>query len=255
MVAADSSSSIIQYLVSQTDFVMKVIHFISTLDINILSNESQMKTMKLLLALLIFMANSTSTAMSFLQMNIIPAINNSILMSNIKEDQHAMIVNQLSEEQKNSLRSLLSLFLQLLIVLDKSVQSIRNIHIELISFVVTLLPLLSFIFKCDFRNYTPESQLQLELLSYFIGLLVIVANSPQRFIQAMNGQENTLNSEIISLFSTISEESLCNPIKRHIINKEKELSPYTIIIENSMVFMSKMNWKIGDIYLKAFGVK
>ena len=66
-----------------------------------------------------------------------------------------------------------------------------------------------------------------------------------------------MKSEVINLLNVISKkEEICNAIYNH-IKKDNDSynSPYLVIVENSMLFMSKMGWKIGDEYLRAFGVK
>lgn len=252
IVSFDSTSAVAQYLISQTDLVMKLLQTIQSIDISLLSSPESLKTTQLLLSLMVIMADQTPVAMHFLQMSIFASINHNSLFTAIKEDRNALLLTTLNSEQKDSLRILLIQMIQIAIVLKKSVKSIRSIQVELVSFIVTLLPFVSFIFK----DKEGSHGLVLELIALYIGLLVIVADSPQRFIQAMNGYENVIRTEIVGLVNVISKkEEICNSINKHIKDNNDSLSPYLMIVENSMLFLSKMGWKIGDEYLRAFGVK
>lgn len=252
IVSFDSTSAVAQYLISQTDLVMKLLQTIQSIDISLLSSPESLKTTQLLLSLMVIMADQTPVAMHFLQMSIFASINHNSLFTAIKEDRNALLLTNLNSEQKDSLRILLIQMIQIAIVLKKSVKSIRSIQVELVSFIVTLLPFVSFIFK----DKEGSHGLVLELIALYIGLLVIVADSPQRFIQAMNGYENVIRTEIVGLVNVISKkEEICNSINKHIKDNNDSLSPYLMIVENSMLFLSKMGWKIGDEYLRAFGVK
>lgn len=252
IVSLDSTSAVVQYLISQTDLVMKLLQTIQSIDISLLSSPVSFKTTQLLLSLMVLMAYQTPVAMQFLQMSIFASINHNSLFTAIKEDRNALLLTTLNSEQKDLLRVLLIQMLQIVIVLKKSVQSVRSIQVELVSFIVTLLPFVSFIFK----DKEGSHDLRLQLLGLFIGVLVIAADSPQRFIQAMNGYENVIRTEIVGLVNIISKkEEICNSINKHIKDNNGSLSPYLMIVENSMLFLSKMGWKIGDEYLRAFGVK
>lgn len=249
----DSTSTVIQYLANQTDLLTKLLQTIHSIDLTLLSSPSSLKTTQLLLSLLGLLASNTQIAMKLLQLSVFSSINHNQLFTTIKEDANAMILNSFSSIQKDSLRTVLSSLLQIAIVLYKSVISVRSIHIELLSFVVSLLPLISFIFK----EKEGSQELILQLQGYFIGMLVLVADQPDRFIQAMNGYENVLKTDVINLLNVISKkEKTCNAICQHIkSDNDSYCSSYLTIIENGMLFMSKMGWKIGDEYLRAFGVK
>ena len=78
----------------------------------------------------------------------------------------------------------------------------------------------------------------------------------------MNGYEDVLKTEVVSLLNYVSkQEEVCNDIQKA-VKRGKSLKKqsnrtglYRILVENGMLFMSKMGWKIGDEYLRAFGVK
>ena len=231
---------------------MKLLQSVNAIDLSVLQSTASFNTIQLQLSLIVLLASSTQGAMAFLQMSVFSSINHSALFTAIKEDRNPLLINQLTPEQKDSLRILLNLLLQIAIVLNKSVRSIRSIQIELTSFITTLLPFVSFIFK----DKEGSSELVLRLIGFYIGVLVILAEAPQRFVQALNGYENVLKSEIVSLINVISKkEEICNAINTHIKQGTEGVSSYLMIVENSMLFMSKMGWKIGDEYLRAFGVK
>ena len=146
--------------------------------------------------------------------------------TSFKEDSNTLLLNSLTTNQKDSLRVILSLLAEIVIVLYKSVQSVRSIHIELLSFVSSCLPLIGFIFK----EKEGSNQLINQLIGYFIGVLVLAADYPDRFSQAMNGYENVLKSEVINLLNVISKkEEICNAICNH-IKKDNDSynSPYLI---------------------------
>ena len=253
LLTMDSTSAVIQYLTNQTDLLPKLLQTIQSLDLSNISSSSSLKTIQFLLSLIVLLASNTQVAMLFLQLSIFSSINHNVLFTSFKEDSNTLLLNSLTTNQKDSLRVILSLLAEIVIVLYKSVQSVRSIHIELLSFVSSCLPLIGFIFK----EKEGSDQLINQLIGYFIGVLVLAADHPDRFIQAMNGYENVLKSEVINLLNVISKkEEICNAICNH-IKKDNDSynSPYLVIVENSMLFMSKMGWKIGDEYLRAFGVK
>lgn len=253
LLTMDSTSAVIQYLTNQTDLLPKLLQTIQSLDLSNISSSSSLKTIQFLLSLVVLLASNTQVAMLFLQLSIFSSINHNVLFTSFKEDSNTLLLNSLTTNQKDSLRVILSLLAEIVIVLYKSVQSVRSIHIELLSFVSSCLPLIGFIFK----EKEGSNQLINQLIGYFIGVLVLAADYPDRFSQAMNGYENVLKSEVINLLNVISKkEEICNAICNH-IKKDNDSynSPYLVIVENSMLFMSKMGWKIGDEYLRAFGVK
>ena len=93
-------------------------------------------------------------------------------------------------------------------------------------------------------------------------MLQVVANNREKTLEMLNGYENVLKNEVVSLLNYVSKlERVCRSINANVKkgvefsdSKQKEVL-YLVIVENGMLFMSKMGWKIGDEYLRAFGVK
>ena len=90
----------------------------------------------------------------------------------------------------------------------------------------------------------------------------MLANQPERLVEMMNGYEGVLKTEVVRLLNYVSKkEKVCRYIQNSMrgmetakLHSEKKRL-YKVLVENGMLFMSKMGWKIGDEYLRAFGVK
>ena len=94
---------------------------------------------------------------------------------------------------------------------------------------------------------------------------MLLAENREQFSKAMQGYENVLKTEVISLLNYVSKQDNCqfisqqvtsgSKLSRDLLKKSKQETLYLIAVENGMLFMSKMGWKIGDEYIRAFGVK
>ena len=78
----------------------------------------------------------------------------------------------------------------------------------------------------------------------------------------MIGYEGVLKTEVVRLLNSVSKkERVCKCIQKSMRGmktdemKSKKMRLYKVLVENGMLFMSKMGWKIGDEYLRAFGVR
>ena len=208
--------------------------------------------------LLLTLSHTTFGAMTLLQHSLFGYITHCPLLASLRNPESLVALNALSPSQKKALREVLKLVLQLALSVECSVRSIRAVNVELLSIVLALSPLTSFLFK-DREN---EDELFLEVLGLYLGVLQVVANNREKTLEMLNGYENMLKNEVVSLLNYVSKlERVCRSINANVKkgvefsdSKQKEVL-YLVIVENGMLFMSKMGWKIGDEYLRAFGVK
>ena len=74
-----------------------------------------------------------------------------------------------------------------------------------------------------------------------------------------------MKTEVISLLNYISKQETCSfichqirsgsKLSTEVLRDSRQNAMNLIAVENGMLFMSKMGWKIGDEYVRAFGVK
>ena len=152
---------------------------------------------------------------------------------------------------------MLRLVLQVILSVEATVRPIRSIQSELTAFVLAVAPLTPFLFQVS-----EEDTMALEVLGLFLGTLVVLANQPERLVEMMNGYEGVLKTEVVRLLNSVSKkERVCKCIQKSMRGmktdemKSKKMRLYKVLVENGMLFMSKMGWKIGDEYLRAFGVR
>lgn len=129
------------------------------------------------------------------------------------------------------------------------------------AFVQALIPLSSLFFK----DREGDQELAVDTLGLYLGVLVLLAENREQFSKAMQGYESILKTEVISLLNYVSKQDNCqficqqvtsgSKLSRDLLKKSKQETLYLIAVENGMLFMSKMGWKIGDEYIRAFGVK
>ena len=156
-----------------------------------------------------------------------------------------------------ALRGVLRLVLQVILSVEATVRPIRSIQSELTAFVLAVAPLTPFLFQVS-----EEDTMALEVLGLFLGTLVVLANQPERLVEMMIGYEGVLKTEVVRLLNSVSKkERVCKCIQKSMRGmktdemKSKKMRLYKVLVENGMLFMSKMGWKIGDEYLRAFGVR
>ena len=258
----DTNGAVTHLLLSETNLVSGLLQGIVQMDLVLIESpettRQQFEIATQNLSLLSVMVTTTEGAMMALDLSLFGWINHCPLIHAIREN-GASVLNLLQrEDAKHVLRVILKWFLQIMLSVEITVRAIRSVQVELSSFVLAIAPLTPFLF----RNRESEELLSLEVLGLFLGALVVLSSQPERFVEMMNGYEDVLKTEVVSLLNYVSkQEEVCNDIQKA-VKRGKSLKKqsnrtglYRILVENGMLFMSKMGWKIGDEYLRAFGVK
>ena len=252
----DDEGTVTQYVLQTTGVLMALLSSLDQLELSQLESSQRLYHQSFLL--LLTLSHTTFGAMTLLQHSLFGYITHCPLLASLRNPESLVALNALSPSQKKALREVLKLVLQLALSVECSVRSIRAVNVELLSIVLALSPLTSFLFK-DREN---EDELFLEVLGLYLGVLQGVANNREKTLEMLNGYENVLKNEVVSLLNYVSKlERVCRSINANVKkgvefsdSKQKEVL-YLVIVENGMLFMSKMGWKIGDEYLRAFGVK
>ena len=254
--AYDKEGSITQFVLERTALLAALLAAFDQLDLAQLQPAQQGFHQALLL--LLTLSRSTFGAMTLLQHSLFGHITHCPLLAALREGSTAVTLGAMTDADKKALREVLRLILQLALSVECSVRSVRAVNVELTAIVLALAPLTSFLFK----DRESGEELYLEVLGLYLGVLQVVANNREKVLEMMNGYENVLKNEVVSLLNYISKlEKVCHSVNANVKkgaafseSKQKD-ELYLIIVENGVLFMSKMGWKIGDEYLRAFGVK
>ena len=259
-IAEDVTESITHYLLSQTSLLSTLLQIISQLDLSYLENPASthesLDIVTQSLSLLAVLVRSTEGAMTALDFYLFECFNHCPLIQSLRENGTSLSLLQ-TDKVRPALQDILKLFLQIILSVEATVRPIRSVQSELTAFILAIAPLTSFLFRIR-----KEHLMDLEVLGLFLGALVVLANQPERLVEMMNGYEGVLKTEVVRLLNYVSKkEKVCRYIQNSMrgmetakLHSEKKRL-YKVLVENGMLFMSKMGWKIGDEYLRAFGVK
>ena len=259
-IAEDSSESITHYLLQHTSLLPTLLQTISQLDFAWLEAPATARESLAIvtqsLSLLSVLVRSTEAAMAALDLSLFGRFNHCPLIRSLRENGASLSLLQ-TEKARPALRGVLRLVLQVILSVEATVRPIRSIQSELTAFVLAVAPLTPFLFQVS-----EEDTMALEVLGLFLGTLVVLANQPERLVEMMNGYEGVLKTEVVRLLNSVSKkERVCKCIQKSMRGmktdemKSKKMRLYKVLVENGMLFMSKMGWKIGDEYLRAFGVR
>lgn len=262
LIRADKQGLVVQQLLQRVDVILALLNLFQSVDVGLLeatpAAEEQRRSVQQLLTLLLMLASSRNGAMALLSMSVFGALTHSPLLLTLRDSYQALT---LTTQQKDALRRILHQFLQLALRLHESVESIRSVHAELASFVQALIPLSSLIFK----DREGDQILAMDILGLYLGVLVVLADQREQFSRSLHGYEAVLKTEVISLLNYISKQETCSfichqirsgsKLSTEVLRDSRQNAMNLIAVENGMLFMSKMGWKIGDEYVRAFGVK
>ena len=263
LIRSDKAGSMIQLLLQQGDLILALLSLLQSVDLTLFEDSAQQQRLAVrqLLSLLTDIATSQAGAVALLSMSIFGALIHCPLLLALRDQFQTLVPVSLPPQHKDILRSILHQFLQLALCLHHAVESIRSVQAELTAFVQALIPLSSLFFK----DREGDQELAVDTLGLYLGVLVLLAENREQFSKAMQGYESILKTEVISLLNYVSKQDNCqficqqvtsgSKLSRDLLKKSKQETLYLIAVENGMLFMSKMGWKIGDEYIRAFGVK
>ncbi|CBK20246.2 uncharacterized protein [Blastocystis hominis] len=258
--AEDSSESITHYLLEHSSLLPTLLQAVGQLDFACLDASTAAREPLAIvtqsLSLLSVLVRSTEGAMAALDLSLFGRFNHCPLIRSLRENGASLSLLQ-TEKARPALRGVLRLVLQVILAVEATVRPIRSVQSELTAFVLAVAPLTPFLFQVS-----EEDTMALEVLGLFLGALVVLANQPERLVEMMNGYEGVLKTEVVRLLNSVSKkESVCRCIQKSMRGmrtdelKLEKMRLYKVLVENGMLFMSKMGWKIGDEYLRAFGVR